>query len=230
MTSCILPSITAGTAARSTGETTFARKAASNERASSRDGQAIMRRVAAAGLATCAWLLTGRAAFAQSGAALEPTRVSLTSVHHYVATDAIPRQLAAPPNLIVPDMYRSVVDAMLRGSPTFRRQCVRISAEPALTVHIAIPLTPRRSDVRAQTRLTRNAGHLTALVAISPFQDLEELIAHELEHVIEQLDGIDLQARAARPRTGVNATGARDAMFETVRAQRAGLTVASELR
>ena len=193
-------------------------------------GKANMRRVAALTLATCAGLMHSSPANAQSGPGFELARTSFTSVHQYVAAEAIPTQLTVPPNLEVSDMYRPRVEGMLRGSPTFRRQCLRISADPAVTVRLIIGSTAQRSGVRAQTRLRRNAGRLTATVEISPFQDLEELIAHEIEHVIEQLDGVDLEARAARSHTGVSVVGPREDMFETVRAHRAGLTVVSELR
>ena len=120
---------------------------------------------------------------------------------------------------------------MLRDSPTFRRQCVRIAAEPALTVQLAVNPPPRRSDRRATTRLTRQPnGHLTAVIAIEQIEDLDELIAHEFEHVIEQLDGVNLAARAALPNTGVTAFGHRNTTFETTRAQRMGLKVVSEIR
>jgi hypothetical protein len=180
-------------------------------------------------LALCMFLLHERPAIAQSSSTLE--RVSLTSVHHYVAGDAIPRQLALPSNLVVSALFRSMVEAMLRDSPTFRRQCVRIAAEPGLTVHLSVNPPPRRSTHRAMTHLTRDdRGHLTAFISIGPFEDTQELIAHEFEHVIEQLDGIDLAARAARPHTGVTPIGHRRAVFETTRAQRVGLKVVSELR
>ena len=58
---------------------------------------------------------------------------------------------------------------------------------------------------------------------------MEELIAHEFEHIIEQLDGVDLGAHAAQPHTGVTAIGHRRDIFETMRAKRAGLKVVSEL-
>ena len=83
--------------------------------------------------------------------------------------------------------------------------------------------------MRAMTRFTRSDGGISAVVDIGFHQNLEELIAHELEHVIEQLDGIDLAARAARPDTGVVAVGYRGGMFETTRAKRAGLKVLFEL-
>ncbi len=174
------------------------------------------------------FLLHERPAIAQSSSTLE--RVSLTSVHHYVAGDAIPRQLALPANLSVPRLYRPLVEAMLRDSPTFRRQCVRIAAEAGLTVHLSVNTPPRRFEQRAITRVTRHERGLTAVVEIGALDDTQELIAHEFEHIIEQLDGVDLAARARLAHTGVTALGHRAAVFETTRAQRMGRKVVSELR
>ena len=164
------------------------------------------RRTTALALASCMFLLHERPAIAQSGSTLE--RVSLTSVHHYVAGDAVPRQLALPANLIVARLYEPLVEAMLRDSPTFRRQCVRIAAEAGLTVHLSVNPPPRRFDRRATTRMTQHALGLTAIVEIGALDDTQELIAHELEHVIEQLDGVDLAARARLANTGVKSAGA----------------------
>ena len=190
-----------------------------------------MRRLAASVLLSCAFLASDDPVFAQSGPAFERARVSLTSVHQYVASEAVPRQLAIPSNIFVSDMYRPLVESMLRGSPTFRRQCVRIAGEPTLSVYLVVDPPPRRYFVRATTRLTRDdRGRLTATVHISPFENTEELIAHELEHIIEQLDGVDLAKHAAQPRTGVFAIDSNGSMFETMRARRMGLKVASELR
>ena len=108
---------------------------------------------------------------------------------------------------------------------------MRIAAEPSLTVRLTIGETPPRADVRAMTRITQSAkAHRTAVVEIGAFRDAEELIAHEFEHIIEHLDGIDLAARAALPHTGVTEIGPGADVFETVRAKRAGLKVVSELR
>jgi hypothetical protein len=189
-----------------------------------------MGRVVAFILVSCALLLHHRPAIAQSNSAFEHARVSLTSVHQYVATEAVPRQLPSPPNLVVSPMFRPLVESMLRDSPTFRRQCVRIAAEPALTVHLSIGSAPVGSDVRAVTRMTRNAyGRLTAVINIGFRENAQELIAHEFEHVIEQLDGIDLAARAALNHTGVRSIGHVGNKFETTRAQYTGLKVLAEL-
>jgi len=167
---------------------------------------------------------------AQSNSANGRARVSFTSVHQYVAGEAIPRQLAMPPNVVVSEMYRPLIESMLRLSPTFRRQCMRIAAESSLTVHLAITKPSPGFDARATTRLTRDAkGRRSAAIQITPLHDVEELIAHEFEHIIEQLDGVDLAAHAAQRHTGVTALGYDRNVFETIRAKRTGLKVVAEL-
>jgi hypothetical protein len=85
--------------------------------------------------------------------------------------------------------------------------------------------------LRARTSFwTGRDGRRYATVEIGPLDDQVELIAHEIEHVIERLDGVDLRARAALRGTGVHqCVGGNDA-FETIRATRAGLAVAQEVR
>ena len=186
-----------------------------------------MRRFTAVALLSCVFL--ARDARAQS--TLDVSRATFTPVHHYVASEAIPTQLATPSNVVVPRLYQAMVDAMLRRSPTFRRQCVRLSGEGGLTVQLVIGPHTQRSDLRAMTRISRTeTGQLVAVVEIPPLRDVEELIAHEFEHIIEQLDGVDLAAQAQLSQTGVTQTGRDGGIFETVRATRMGLRVASELR
>ena len=183
----------------------------------------------AAALVSYALLVHDNPATAQSSAR-EHARVSFTSVQQYVAGEAIPRQLALPDNLVVSAMYRPFLETMLRASPTFRRQCMRVAAEPLLTVHLNIVPPTHIIGARAVTRLSRGAdGHLLAAIQLASSRDTEELIAHEFEHIIEQLDGIDLAARAALRNTGVRYVGNTENVFETTRAQRVGLKVASEL-
>ena len=73
-----------------------------------------------------------------------------------------------------------------------------------------------------------DGGQLIASVEINPYGDFTELLAHELEHVIEQLDGIDLAAKATVARSGVR--NCADGTFETSRAVRVGALVALEAR
>jgi hypothetical protein len=63
--------------------------------------------------------------------------------------------------------------------------------------------------------------HLTAGA-----DDPAELMAHEFEHIVEQLDGVDLPVRAAVPGSGVRACS--DGSYETIRAARIGRLVADE--
>jgi hypothetical protein len=183
-------------------------------------------------LTCCAWLVLPRPAIAQTNPGFELTRTSLSSVREYVAGEAIPTQLSPPPNVVVADTYRPLLDRMLRDSPTFRRQCLRIAAESQLTVYLSVEPLRGRSDLRAMTSLQRRPNNqLSATIVIAPRQDVVELIAHEFEHVIEQLDGVNLAELAALPHTGVREEigGARDT-FETERAARVGRKVTVEAR
>jgi hypothetical protein len=67
---------------------------------------------------------------------------------------------------------------------------------------------------------------VSAVVEIAAPCNCAELIGHEFEHLVEQIEGIDLRALASRRGAGVsvNEIGA----FETDRAQKAGRLVADE--
>jgi hypothetical protein len=138
--------------------------------------------------------------------------------------------VALPANLIVADVYLSVVEAMRARSPTFRRQCARIAAATGLVVVIQSepPVTPPQSA--AITHFARyEFGRMRATVRVAISERLPELIAHELEHVLEQLDGIDLAAKARLPSSGVSLCHCgREEAFETTRAIATGRRVADE--
>jgi hypothetical protein len=139
--------------------------------------------------------------------------------------------VALPPNLIFPPTFQQVVDTMLRSSPTFRRQCVRIANAPHTTVVLSWYRQTSNELGRARTVMTRTStGRRIATVAILPIDDHVELIAHELEHVIEQLDEVDLRALAGLRSSGVQRCQGREEAYETVRAIRAGRAAAAEVR
>ena len=171
-------------------------------------------------------------AFAQSDMSPAANLSSTDVVRVYVPVEARSAwSLTLPPNLKIPDMYRSYVESMLRLSPTFRRQCRRLANALGLTVVLRQFLTRPPDRVRAQTSFwTDRDGRLYATVETRALEDQVELIAHEIEHVIERLDGVDLRARAALPGTGVRLCDGSDDAFETIRARRAGLAVAEEVR
>jgi hypothetical protein len=134
-----------------------------------------------------------------------------------------------PATIQIDGLFDEVVDDLLADSPTFRRQCERIVGRPL--VRVSVRTLPRKEEscCRARTTMRRYAsGALIAWVEIpSPRTRLEyaELLGHEFEHILEQIDGVDLRAQSARP---AGATLLADGAYETVRAQRAGEIVAME--
>jgi hypothetical protein len=156
-----------------------------------------------------------------SGVAREYVAAELPAINH----------AELPPNLEVSDTYRPLLESMLRYSPTFRRQCLRIANELDLTISISGLLGPKPAAARAVTHITREQnGRLSADIHLNPLEDAIELIAHEFEHVIEQADGVDLAVKAARADSGVHAVDSGKTIFETTRATKVGLKVAQEVR
>ena len=135
-----------------------------------------------------------------------------------------------PSNIAAPDVLREVASAMLRVSPTFRRQCARLAGARDLVVTVDHTQMAGSRPYVASTRIHRLGDRrLKAEVHIGPGGNREELLAHEFEHIIEQLDGIDLAALAKRPGTGVHLVP-NESEFETDRAVIVGRQVARELR
>ena len=172
--------------------------------------------------------------FAQTDTSVESAlaRSSATAVSAYVA-GPVPSHEATPlpRNLIVAEIYRPLVESMRRRSPTFRRQCDRIAAARHLLIEIK-PEPPRGpGQPQGFTEIRRyQHGRILAAVRVPSSFRLPELIAHELEHVLEQLDGVDLRAKASLPSSGVRICEcAGGTTFETSRAVSMGLRVAREL-
>ena len=133
-----------------------------------------------------------------------------------------------PPNLEAAPVFRPFLEKMWQSSPTFRRQCSRLAAGTGLRVRVLVEDRPGRAlSVDARTVLTHQDGSLTvAHVYLKPSLNAAELIAHEIEHILEQLDGVDLKAQAGNG--AVWKSG--DEEFETRRAIEAGRRVADEIR
>src|SRR3954447_2012881 len=102
-----------------------------------------------------------------------------------------------PPNVTMAIGYDDLVDAMLRSSPTFRAQCSRIAR--ASHLHVTIRRSVFAAPQSAVTHMTRHDdGRIDADVEVGLFGDVVLLIAHEFEHILEQLDGVNLAAMATR--------------------------------
>lgn len=139
-----------------------------------------------------------------------------------------PSDAGLPPNMQVPGMYRPLIEAMWQRSPTFRRQISRIARASYLTVSVEVA-PPEMSGARASTRIEKKPdGRMVAAVQMRRGAEPTELIAHELEHIIEQLDGVDLEALALQPSSGVHRTAGSG--YDTLRAIRVGERVAQEVR
>lgn len=158
-------------------------------------------------------------------------RPTVLALREYVADAALPDgSTDVPTNVVASPGYQELMRSMLERSPTFRRQCLRIATTPDLLITVE-----RRaaawSASRAQTRISRErGGRVHATIEVSDGADQAELIAHEFEHIIEQLDGVDLPSRARLASTGVSRGSLDSNTFETVRARRVGATVLAELR
>jgi hypothetical protein len=132
-------------------------------------------------------------------------------------------------NIRVEDVLQPVVSALLAKSETFRRQWDVISASRFIRVTVVSHIgMPDAGSVRARTEVTHfEYGAIRATIEMPVAIDLTELLPHEFEHVIEQLEGLDLRALARRHEGGV--VEVRTGVFETTRARAAGLQVYREV-
>lgn len=190
------------------------------------------------GIAGASWTLAAALAVAADAQAdggrsakLAFDRTSFGAARAYSAAEpAAPDGVSLPANVLAAKSYQSLLESMLTRSATFRRQCNRIANTAHLTVTIQTTTAPWPYGVRARTHMLRSGTSLSATIELTPLQDQVELIAHEIEHVIEQLDGVDLKSRAAVAGSGVRPGVSDDLAFETTRAVQVGRKVAEEVR
>jgi hypothetical protein len=132
-----------------------------------------------------------------------------------------------PANLQVADMYRPLVlDLFARSAPR-ERQCLTLAAATHVQVVLVSPVRLFGHCRARATFLRDSSGQLRVLIEVPGGIDYPELLAHELEHVLEQIEGLDLPEMARLRRTGVRQVGAE--VYETARAQGAGRKAAREL-
>ena len=135
-----------------------------------------------------------------------------------------------PLNIALGTDLQDVVAEMLRTSETFRRQCRLIGDRPRVRVRIQLEVRPGPYRIgRARSDVARyQFGSVTALVRVWSHSEAIELIAHELEHVIEIAEGVDYQALSRlQPRA---VWSDESGTFETTRAIQVGRQVKREVR
>src|SRR4051812_3320034 len=99
-------------------------------------------------------------------------------------------------SLRVPTALHGIVTDLCRRSPTFRRQVARLTDADGLTVTVRLVVLPSTSPCRAQTVIAQVDGKVRSAnvqVPAGHTRLVVELIAHEFEHIVEQLDGVDLK-------------------------------------
>jgi hypothetical protein len=135
------------------------------------------------------------------------------------------RRSPLPANVGLPRDLDRAIARIYDRSPTFRAQCERIAAAENLRVTVRINASiPRRC--RAFTIVRRRGYEIRAEVHLPPSSALTELVGHEFEHLLEQIEGLDLRRLARVKDSGVHEAEGR--VFETDRAQAAGRVVAVE--
>jgi hypothetical protein len=129
------------------------------------------------------------------------------------------------PSNIDAGMLRPAVIALLQRSATFRQQCRQMAAARVLRVSVHVS-TAVDVGALAQTVISRyDAGAIRADVTLRFAVDYQVLLAHEFEHILEQLDGVVLREEAMSGRAWRTVSGA----WETRRAFDAGVRARQEV-
>ncbi len=132
-----------------------------------------------------------------------------------------------PPGSDIPAVYRRLLDDMWRGSATFRRQWIRI-ADAKVRITVIFDIRCEIQGAHAQSEITRKDGLRVRVSVRDVDRSAIEHLAHELEHVLEQLDDVDLAEAVNNHVHGASASR-RAALFETRRAIVVGRLVAREV-
>jgi len=170
----------------------------------------------------------------QESAESNATETREAMENHAVADDSevtngamtliVPREL--PNNLRVPDNMRPMLMRMLQNSATFRRQIAKLSKKPAVRVSVAYGGMRGDRHYHALSTVKKHQwGAMLVDTTVFVPTDLVEIIAHELEHVCEQMEGVDLKSLSRQKGEGVYDI---DGHFETARAIRAGQDASRE--
>jgi hypothetical protein len=136
----------------------------------------------------------------------------------------------APVNIRVAPVLLPVFDALIAASPTFSAQCDRITGATYVRVVVTPVLgssTTSRGTARTTIRRFASGALIASVEMPVPLTTFEyaDLFGHEFEHIVEQIDRVDLPAMSAS-RGG--ATRLSDGAYETIRARKVGRAIADE--
>jgi hypothetical protein len=145
-------------------------------------------------------------------------------------SDAVRDNGELPHQIWVSNALHDTVVDMWNRSPTFRRQCRQVAAARAIQVQIRLDPNLLHDPNRNAfcDMVSYDTGALIARISVSPFR-LRELIAHEMEHVCERLEGIKVEREARLGHAGFYVMGHVERHYETDRAARVGRQVEAEL-
>ena len=152
-----------------------------------------------------------------------------------VADSVDPSQLLAieeapasawPCRLVVANDLLPRVQVVWERSPTFRSQCARLARAGALVLVRTATSVQIQRPALSQIGVSAD-GVTLAHVRVQVSADSVEHIGHELEHVLEYLEKVNLREKLAHLRSGVTMSGVG---YETARAIDAGRRVAREVR
>ena len=93
-------------------------------------------------------------------------------------------------------ILKPFADLAWEHSATFREQCRTLGAARAVVI---VRAASSRETLRADARITvSDDGTLLARIRINPGSRVLEYLAHELEHVVERVEGVDLLLESRR--------------------------------
>lgn len=157
--------------------------------------------------------------------ALASVAVAMLGPAWPVQAEETPRRATVPANVIIHESLRDELEELMAASATLRRQLAAVAAAPT-RVDIRVSMAPVPGGRRAQSEINRySSGFLEATVIVPSGYDFVELLAHELEHVVEQIEGVSLAALEREGRAYRDPRG----FFETDRASEAGRAAAAEV-
>jgi len=136
---------------------------------------------------------------------------------------------AATARVVVDAKLQGLIDTLLSRSPAFRRQWQRLERFPRLSIRIdLVHCLYIGGDAHAATTFSvLTDGSQQAVVAIPGGRRLAELVGHEVEHILERLDGVRVDDQHALGDSSVRRASGN---FETARAVLVGQLVAKEVR